>query len=101
MANLEMAAYLVALVAAREVEVKAGSHGHDSVSRLVVLSQSKAVDFVQCVVENVGGLLIGAVETTSHAVVNALEYLLKKPDGWPRHGCRANRGRVSGRWLCV
>jgi len=80
-ANIEMAAYLVALVAAREAEVKIGLNSHDSVSRLVALSQSKAVKFnMQRVIENVGGLLIGAVETTSHAVVNILEYLLQNPD---------------------
>ena len=80
-ANIEMAAYLVALVAAREAEVKLGSHGRDSVSRLVALSQSKAVEFnVQRVIENVGGLLIGAVETTSHAAVNVLDYLMQHPD---------------------
>jgi len=28
----------------------------------------------------VAGLLIGTVETTSHAVVNALSYLLQNPD---------------------
>ncbi len=32
------------------------------------------------IVQNVGGLLIGAVETTSHCVVNALDWLLQHPD---------------------
>jgi cytochrome P450 len=32
------------------------------------------------VVQNVGGLLIGAVETTSHCVVNVMDYLTKNPD---------------------
>ena len=80
-ANLEMAAYLVALVAAREAEVALDIKPHDSVSRLVALSRSKAVTFdVKRVIENVGGLLIGAVETTSHAVVNVLDYLVAHPD---------------------
>jgi cytochrome P450 len=78
--SIEMAAYLLALVAAREAEVKLGVHGKDSVSRLVALSQSKAVDFDMArVVQNVGGLLIGAVETTSHCVVNALDWLMRSP----------------------
>jgi cytochrome P450 len=39
------------------------------------------VDFdMQRVARNVGGLLIGAVETTSHATVNALEWLLRHKD---------------------
>jgi cytochrome P450 len=79
--STEMAAYLLALVGAREAEVKLGVQNHDSVSRLVALSQTKAVKFDMLrVVQNVGGLLIGAVETTSHAVVNALDYLLQHPD---------------------
>jgi cytochrome P450 len=79
-AGLEMAAYLIALVGARELDVAGGKKGHDSVSRLVELSRSKAINFdVRRVVLNVGGLLIGAVETTSHAVVNALDYLMRDP----------------------
>jgi cytochrome P450 len=79
--SLEMAAYLVALVGAREAEALVGVHGHDSVSRLVALSRTKAVDFdVARVIQNVGGLLIGAVETTSHCVVNALDWLMQHPD---------------------
>jgi cytochrome P450 len=80
-ASVELAAYLIALVAAREAEVALGVKGHDSVSRLVELSRSKALNFdVKRVIQNVGGLLIGAVETTSHAVVNALQYLLGQPE---------------------
>jgi cytochrome P450 len=76
-----MAAYLLALVGTREAEAKMGIHGHDSVSRLVALSQTKAVDFdLARIVQNVGGLLIGAVETTSHCVVNALDWLMQHPD---------------------
>jgi cytochrome P450 len=76
-----MAAYLLELVAAREGESKLGINRHDPVSRLLALSSSKAVKFdLPRVVLNVGGLLIGAVETTSHAVVNALQTLLNRPD---------------------
>jgi cytochrome P450 len=79
--SLEMAAYLLALVGVREAEALVGVHGHDSVSRLVALSRTKAVDFdLARVVQNVGGLLIGAVETTSHCVVNALDWLMQHPD---------------------
>ncbi len=80
-ANKEMVVYLVGLVALREGEFKIGLGGHDPISRLLALSSSKALKFdLKRVVLNVGGLLIGAVETTSHAVVNALEVLMKRPD---------------------
>ena len=78
----EMAVYLVALVAAREAEAIAGIHPRDSVSRLVALSRSGAIENFGMlkVVQNVGGLLIGAVETTSHCVVKALDWLMQHPD---------------------
>jgi cytochrome P450 len=80
-ANKEMAVYLVALIAAREAELKLGVTAQDPVSRLLALSASKAVNFdLKRVVINTGGLLIGAVETTSHAAVNALEVLMQRPD---------------------
>jgi cytochrome P450 len=81
MVSAEMAVYLLALVTAREAEAKLGIHGHDSVSRLVALSQTGAIKFNMLrVVQNVGGLLIGAVETTSHCVVKALDWLIRHPD---------------------
>jgi len=79
-ASKEMVVYLVGLVALREGELKIGLGGHDSVTRLLELSSSKALKFdLKRVVENVAGLLIGAVETTSHAAVNALDFLMKRP----------------------
>jgi cytochrome P450 len=61
--------------------VALGVKPHDSVLRLVELSRSKALNFdVKRVIQNVGGLLIGAVETTSHEVVSALEYLMAQPE---------------------
>jgi cytochrome P450 len=83
--SAEMAVYLLALVAAREAEARLGIHGHDSVSRLVALSQTGAIKFNMLqVVQNVGGLLIGAVETTSHCVVKALDWLIRHPDIFAR-----------------
>lgn len=80
-ANEEMRAYLVALVQRRAAELQSGQDNGDTVSRLLRLSFSKAVTFdLPSVVLNVGGLLIGAVETTSHAAVSALEFLLDRPD---------------------
>lgn len=78
----EMGVYLLALVGAREAEAVLGVHGSDSVSRLVGLSHSGAIENFGLlkVVQNVGGLLIGAVETTSHCVVKALDWLMRHPD---------------------
>jgi cytochrome P450 len=81
LASVEMVAYLVALVAIHEGKDKLGLGGHDPVSRLVALASSGALKFdVKRVLLNVAGLLIGAVETTSHAVVNALDGLMARPD---------------------
>jgi cytochrome P450 len=80
-AGKEMAVYLVELVALREGKLKIGLGGNDPVTRLLELHSSKALKFdLERVVKNVAGLLIGAVETTSHAVVNALDFLMKRPD---------------------
>jgi len=78
----DMGAYLVGLVTAREADAAAGVPPTDAVSRLVALSRTGAIkDFGMLkVVENVGGLLIGAVETTSHCVVNVLDWLTRHPD---------------------
>jgi len=76
-----MAVYLTALIAERSVEVKLGGKRTDPVSRLLKLSFSGALKFdVGQVISNVGGLLIGAVETTSHCAVNALQVLFSRPD---------------------
>jgi cytochrome P450 len=78
--DLFMVAYIALLVEKRVIQDKLGKHGADPVSRLVRLSQSGAVQFdTKRVILNVGGLLIGAVETTSNAVINALSTLLAQP----------------------
>lgn len=79
-AGVMMALYLGRLVLRRSAAVKLGSRRDDPVSRLLRLSFSDGIDFgVRDVVLNVGGLLIGAVETTSHAVCNALAHLMSDP----------------------
>lgn len=79
--DLLMVAYIALLVEKRVVEDKLGKRGADPVSRLVRLSQSGALQFdTKRVILNAGGLLIGAVETTSNAVINTLSYLLGHPD---------------------
>ena len=75
-ANVMMAIYLGRLILRRSAAVRLGSRKDDPVSRLLRLSFTGAIDFgVKDVIFNVGGLLIGAVETTSHTVCNALEKL--------------------------
>lgn len=79
--GLMMGLFLARIVAERTIAVKLGLSKHDPVSRLLQLSFSGGVKFnLQQVVYNSGGLLIGAVETTSHTVINALQELLARPD---------------------
>ncbi|HEY0026836.1 MAG TPA: cytochrome P450 [Allosphingosinicella sp.] len=80
-ANIHLAFFLGRVLLKRVVQVKMGSGRTDSVSRLVRLSFSKGVKFpLKEVLLNAGGLLIGAVETTNHAVNNAMAALFAKPD---------------------
>jgi cytochrome P450 len=76
-----MRQYLIGLVTKRGEDLKEGKTNTDPVTRLLRLSLSGALQFdVPHVVLNTGGLLIGAVETTSHAVINALEGILARPE---------------------
>jgi cytochrome P450 len=69
------------LIQRMEGKPQPSTDGNDPVSRLLMLSFSKALLFnMERVIINAGGLLIGTVETTSHAVVNALSYLFQNPD---------------------
>lgn len=80
-ANIHLALFVGRTVAKRSVQAKLGADKDDPVSRLVRLSFSNAVKFpLKKVLFNVGGLLIGAVETTSHAVNNVLVELFRRPD---------------------
>jgi cytochrome P450 len=80
-ANEQMAAYLIGLVQRRIKEMQAGQTNNDPVSRLVRLALSGVLRFdVPRAVLNAGGLLVGAVETTSHAAINALAGLLNRPE---------------------
>ncbi|MBB1486048.1 cytochrome P450 [Oceanospirillum sediminis] len=77
----EMATYLGALLQRRIADLKAGEQLDDPASRLIKLSLTGALDFdLTRVAQNVGGLLIGTVETTSNTVVNAISELLNRKD---------------------
>ncbi|MFK7875742.1 MAG: cytochrome P450 [Paracoccaceae bacterium] len=94
-AGVMMAIYLGRLVLRRSAAVKLGSRRNDPVSRLIRLSFSDALDFgLRDVVFNMGGLLIGAVETTSHAVCNALAHLMSDPVLYKEARDAALGGRV-------
>lgn len=78
--NARMRDYLIALVQRRAAELKAGKDNKDMVTRLLRLALSQALQFDPGrVVLNVGGLLIGAVETTSQATIHSLAQLLDRP----------------------
>ncbi|WP_338241944.1 cytochrome P450 [Aurantiacibacter hainanensis] len=75
----------------------AGQDESDPVSRLVRMTFADMFRFnLRDVISNVGGLLIGAVETTSHCVVNALEYLLEGPDLLARAQAAARKDDPQG-----
>lgn len=79
-ANIRLAFYIGRLVAKRALAVKLGGGGDDVISRLLRVSFSGGVKFsVKQVLFNAGGLLIGAVETTSHTVCNIIAELLSRP----------------------
>ncbi len=79
-ANTEMAIYLGKLVFKRRFwPFPLGRT--DSVSRVCRLQASGAIKMdIPRLAQNVGGLLIGAIETTSHTVNHALAELGKRPD---------------------
>jgi cytochrome P450 len=82
-ASLSMAFYLGRLVARRTAAVRLGSDARDPATRVVRLALDGGLEFgLRDAIFNIGGLLIGAVETTSHAVCNALTELRRDPARW-------------------
>jgi cytochrome P450 len=78
--NICLALNIGRQVLTRAAKIKLHMGGHDPVSRLIRLSFSDGVKFpLKKVLFNAGGLLIGAVETMSHAVNNAIAELLDRP----------------------
>ena len=78
-----MGLYLARLIAKKTIEVKLGQGGDRTVARLLRLYFSGGLSDqfdLKRVLINVGGLLIGAVETTNNCVVNALAEILARPD---------------------
>ncbi|MGE0606552.1 MAG: cytochrome P450 [Pirellulales bacterium] len=80
-AKTELAQYAQALVKRRLMSLPTESDRDDIVARLLKSQFPASVGFgLDRVVANVMGLLIGAVETTSHAVAAAIDELLRRPD---------------------
>lgn len=80
-ANIRLSLYIGRLVLQRAIAIKLGAKGDDPISRLLRISFSKGVRFpLKKVLFNAGGLLIGAVETTSHCVNNVIAELFARPD---------------------
>ena len=79
-ASQHMSLYLAGLIAKKALTVETIGDS-DPVSRLLRVAASLSLKFdAERLAINVGGLLIGAVESTSHAVVNALCYLMDDPE---------------------
>ena len=92
--NIMLALYMGRLVLARAAKIKIGLGGDDSISRLLRLSFSDGVKFpLKKVLFNAGGLLISAVETTSHTVNNAIAELLGRPQDLAKAKAAADTGK--------
>lgn len=90
----EMRAALVGLVQKRMADIQAGTAPDDIVCRLLRTNYPASVDFPMArLVLNIGGLLIGAVETTSQAATQALAELLRRPE----HLAAAREAALAGK----
>ena len=79
--GIRLGLFIGRLVLKRSIAVKLGMGGDDPITRLLQISFSDGVKFgVKKVLFNAGGLLIGAVETTSHCVNNVMAELFSRPD---------------------
>ncbi|QRG09165.1 cytochrome P450 [Xanthobacter dioxanivorans] len=80
-ARVKLRALFAQLIPARIAEIKAGTAPDDSLTRILSLNLPAAAHFgMDRVVINIGGLLIGAIETTAEAVINALAELFARPE---------------------
>jgi len=78
-AGTEMRAWIRDFLSQRQPWAQAA--GDDPVTRLLKLAGSGLAGFdAERVVSNIAGLLVGAIETTSQAIVNATEQILLRPD---------------------
>lgn len=79
--RVKLRALFAQLIPQRLAEIQAGTAPDDMLTRILVLKLPEADHFgMDRVVINIGGLLIGAIETTAEAVVNVLAELFARPD---------------------
>jgi cytochrome P450 len=80
-ANKELGAYLQGLVQRRIPAIKGGDTRDDIVSRMLRMVLPAEVGFpMDRLVRNIGGLLIGTIETTSQATAQALQELFRRKE---------------------
>ncbi len=76
----EMKGYLISLAQKRAQEIGAGTAPQDVLTRIMKTKFADDVGFTPArFIINVGGLLIGSVETTSQAAAQAIDELLRRP----------------------
>lgn len=79
-ASQEMAQYLIQLVQERVADLPQNPNRDDILTRLLKTKFPPSIGFgPEQLLRNVGGLLIGAVETTSMAVAHVIDQLLERP----------------------
>jgi cytochrome P450 len=81
----EMKTYLAELISGRAKQLcerpDSGNPHLAVLDRILLTHYAPGIEFtIERVINNMAGLLIGAVETTSQAIVQALEQLLKNPE---------------------
>jgi Dyp-type peroxidase family len=83
-ASEEMAAYLKALIAQRISDCQSGANIGDSfLSRLIKLHVTGMAGLDAEVIRRlIGGAIVGVVDTTSKAIAQAIDQLLKRPNEW-------------------
>ncbi|MFF0946522.1 cytochrome P450 [Rhizobium leguminosarum] len=99
-AGKEMRAWLWPFLAAKWATAPSGDQ--DTVSRLVDLSRSPAAGIsAERVLSNICGLLVGAIETMSQAIVQVIDQMLSHPE-WLAAALAADaRGDVTAFDACV
>lgn len=93
-ASAELRTYLTALIAERSAQ---GAVGDDIMSRLI-RAETLDPDGIR---RNITGIVVGAIDTTTTAVANAFEVLLKKPDAMATTREAAESGDEAAIRQCV
>jgi len=80
-AGTEMKAYMAGLLPQRRQELKSNPDLDDTLSRLLKTVLPEVIGFDdERIIANTIGLLVGGIETTSAAIAQAIDELLKRPD---------------------